>query len=91
MGERMSAAQIASFIREPAAPMPKVFPAPRNAEDEHDLTDVAAFVAAWPTASPKGEMMGDGRPDRPADPDGRRPLHPMRYHRCRTRANPSGS
>jgi alcohol dehydrogenase (cytochrome c) len=51
MGRRMSAAQIASFILAPAAPMPRVFPAPRSPEDERDLRDVAAFVAAWPSAA----------------------------------------
>ena len=51
VGERKSAAEIASFILKPVAPMPKVFPAPRTAEDERDLRDVAAFVAAWRTGS----------------------------------------
>ncbi len=45
---RMSAGQIAAFILNPAAPMPKVFPEPRTAEDERDVRDVAAFVATWP-------------------------------------------
>jgi alcohol dehydrogenase (cytochrome c) len=48
-GNRMNAREIVSFILHPVAPMPKVFPAPRTAEDERDLRDVAAFVAAWPT------------------------------------------
>jgi alcohol dehydrogenase (cytochrome c) len=43
----MSAAQIAAFIRNPAPPMPRVFPAPRTAQDVRDLRDVAAFVANW--------------------------------------------
>ena len=47
IGRRMSAEQIASFVLNPAAPMPKVFPAPRTADDERDLRDVSAFVAAW--------------------------------------------
>jgi alcohol dehydrogenase (cytochrome c) len=45
--ERMNAAQVAAFILEPVAPMPKVFPEPRNAGDERDVRDVAAFVASW--------------------------------------------
>jgi alcohol dehydrogenase (cytochrome c) len=44
---RLNAEQIATLIRKPAPPMPQVFPAPRTAEDEHDLQDVAAFVATW--------------------------------------------
>jgi len=47
VGLRKSAAEIAAFILKPVAPMPKVFPAPRTAEDERDLKDVAAFVAMW--------------------------------------------
>jgi alcohol dehydrogenase (cytochrome c) len=45
--ERMTVGQVAAFILEPAAPMPKVFPEPRNARDERDVRDVAAFVAGW--------------------------------------------
>ena len=44
---RMSAKEVAAFILNPAAPMPKVFAEPRTADDERDLRDVAAFVAAW--------------------------------------------
>jgi alcohol dehydrogenase (cytochrome c) len=44
---RLNAAQIAAFILDPAPPMPRVFPAPRTAEDERDVRDVAAFVATW--------------------------------------------
>jgi hypothetical protein len=43
----MNAVQIAAFIRKPAPPMPQVFPEPRTADDEHDLDDVAAFLAGW--------------------------------------------
>ena len=53
VGQRMSPAAVASFILTPAAPMPKVFPSPRTAEDERDLKDVAAFVAGWSSASPE--------------------------------------
>lgn len=52
VGLHRSAAEIASFLLDPAPPMPKVFPAPRTAEDERDMRDVAAFVAAWSRASP---------------------------------------
>jgi len=51
VGLRMNSAQISSFIRNPAPPMPRVFPAPRTQEDERDLRDVAAFVARWARAS----------------------------------------
>jgi alcohol dehydrogenase (cytochrome c) len=45
---RMNAQKIAAFILNPVAPMPKIFPEPRTAEDERDLHDVAAYVASWP-------------------------------------------
>jgi alcohol dehydrogenase (cytochrome c) len=44
---RLNAGQIATFILKPMPPMPQVFPAPRTAEDERDVRDVAAFVATW--------------------------------------------
>lgn len=44
---RLNAGQIAAFILKPMPPMPQVFPAPRTAEDDRDLRDVAAFVATW--------------------------------------------
>ena len=50
VGSRMNAQQIAAFILNPVAPMPKVFPEPRTTEDERDLRDVAAYVASWPHA-----------------------------------------
>jgi alcohol dehydrogenase (cytochrome c) len=48
VGSRMNAQQISAFILNPVAPMPKLFPEPRTAEDERDLRDVAAYVASWP-------------------------------------------
>jgi alcohol dehydrogenase (cytochrome c) len=60
---RMSAAQIAAFILNPAPPMPRVFPQPRTTEDERDLRDVAAFVAVWPAAS--DDTPGARRPRSP--------------------------
>jgi alcohol dehydrogenase (cytochrome c) len=44
---RMSSEQVVAFILNPAAPMPRIFPEPRTAEDERDVRDVAAFVAGW--------------------------------------------
>jgi para-nitrobenzyl esterase len=51
---RMSAAQIAAFILNPAPPMPRIFPEPRTAEDERDARDVAAFVDLWPAVGTPG-------------------------------------
>jgi alcohol dehydrogenase (cytochrome c) len=48
IGSRMNAQQVAASVLNPVAPMPKVFPEPRTAEDERDLRDVAGFVASWP-------------------------------------------
>jgi len=48
VGSKMNAQQIAAFILNPVAPMPKVFAEPRTTEDERDLRDVAAYVASWP-------------------------------------------
>jgi alcohol dehydrogenase (cytochrome c) len=42
---RMDAAQLARAIANPAGVMPKIFPAPRTAEDERDLGDVTAYLA----------------------------------------------
>jgi alcohol dehydrogenase (cytochrome c) len=43
---RMDLTQLVRTITNPAGQMPKVFPAPRTAEDERDLGDVAAYVKA---------------------------------------------
>jgi mono/diheme cytochrome c family protein len=47
VGSRLNAQQLAAFVLNPVAPMPKVFPEPRTAEDERDLRDVVAFVTGW--------------------------------------------
>jgi len=44
---RMTAEQVAAYILNPAAAMPRIFPAPRTADDERDVRDVAAFVTLW--------------------------------------------
>jgi alcohol dehydrogenase (cytochrome c) len=44
---RMSAQQLTAFLPNPLAPMPRVFPEPRTAEDERDLHDVVAFLTGW--------------------------------------------
>jgi alcohol dehydrogenase (cytochrome c) len=48
VSSRMNAQKLLAFILDPLAPMPKVFPEPRTAEDERDARDVAAYVAEWP-------------------------------------------
>jgi mono/diheme cytochrome c family protein len=43
----MTAEQLMSWIRNPAPPMPKIFPEPLDAVDTQDLKDLAAFLAQW--------------------------------------------
>ena len=44
---RLNQDGVATFILNPVAPMPKIFPEPRSVDDECDVRDVAAFVASW--------------------------------------------
>ena len=44
---RLNQDGVATFILNPVAPMPKIFPEPRSVDDERDVRDVAAFVASW--------------------------------------------
>jgi mono/diheme cytochrome c family protein len=48
VGRRMSVEQLISWIKNPKAPMPKVFPEPLQASEEMDVRDVAAFLHEWP-------------------------------------------
>ncbi len=44
---RMTAEQLKAWIRNPAPPMPKIFPEPLDAADTQDLNDLAEFLAQW--------------------------------------------
>lgn len=42
--ERMTGEQIAEWLRNPAPPMPKVFPEPMDQQDQHDMEDLIAYL-----------------------------------------------
>ena len=43
----MTAEEIVEFVKNPRAPMPRVFPTPISADDERRLRDLAAFLMQW--------------------------------------------
>jgi mono/diheme cytochrome c family protein len=40
----MTAEQIVSWLENPAPPMPRVFPAPLDADDRRDMRDIAEYL-----------------------------------------------
>ena len=44
---KMTEAELVAFIKKPRSPMPPPFPEPRNAKDERDIRDIAAFLMQW--------------------------------------------
>jgi alcohol dehydrogenase (cytochrome c) len=38
---------LVEFIKNPRSPMPRVFPQPRNAQDEQQVRDIASFIMQW--------------------------------------------
>ncbi len=44
---KMDVSQLAQFIRNPRAPMPRTFAEPLSADDEAQIRDIAAFILQW--------------------------------------------
>lgn len=43
----LTAEAVSAFVLNPSGTMPRIFPMPRTPEDERDVRDIAAYVAAW--------------------------------------------
>jgi alcohol dehydrogenase (cytochrome c) len=47
IGRRKTLQQLIDWIKNPAPPMPKVYPEPLQRVDESEIADIASYVSAW--------------------------------------------